>query len=244
MGAGHMMYQGGKARLAKPIAEQIQARRGGRRRYLEPFLGGASVFSLVAPTFEQALGADVQTDLVLMWQAAADGWRAPETLTRQEYDTLRHDQAPSPMRAFAAYPCSYAGKRFGGYAVSPSVPRNYAKAGSRSIERTAQAMRMPHILISEMDYRLHKVDADTVVYCDPPYAGTLGYRSTDTFDHAEFWETMTVWAGLGALVLVSEYSAPAGWVPVLEMDRHTSTALDNAGSRAVDKLYAADGWAS
>lgn len=240
-----MMYQGGKTKIARRIAGLIASNRENRTTYVEPFLGSAAIFSLVAPTFDRAIGTDIQTDLAMMWHHAVfRGWQAPYTLTEDEYRQYRDDPEPSPMRAFAAYPCSFAGKRFGGYARDPKSPTNeFPRRGAQSIERRAAALRSAPgaIELYVADYRDPYIDyhvsSDTVVYCDPPYADTLQYRGADGFDHAEFWDVMRRWDARGALVLVSEYTAPDDWESILDIERHVSTALDNSGARAVDRVF-------
>ena len=51
----------------------------------------------------------------------------------------------------------------------------------------------------------------TVIYCDPPYAGTAGY-STGEFDTDKAWELYRAWADSGAHVYVSEYSGPESFL--------------------------------
>ena len=48
---------------------------------------------------------------------------------------------------------------------------------------------------------------DTVIYCDPPYADTDGYRE-GSFDSQEFWALMEVWRQ-DNIVLVSEQEGRA-----------------------------------
>lgn len=230
------MYQGGKARIAKPIAEILRREAGPGRTYVEPFLGSAAVFHRVAPEFPAAIGADAMPDVALLWQAAARGWEPPEDLTEEHYRALR-PAAPSAIRAFAGFPCSFGGKWFGGYARDPKSDRNYARAASRSIVSRAAGLRGAHILHADYRELAPYATADTVVYCDPPYAETLAYAGAGTFDSAAFWAEMTEWAHRGARVFVSEYQAPAGWTSVWSTERHTSTALDNRGKRAVDHLF-------
>src|SRR4051812_16921362 len=167
-----MMYQGGKTRIAKQIAKVILSNAEGDT-YIEPFLGSAAVCSLVAPMFSKVIAADIMPDLILMWRAVVnDGWIPPEVLPAELYHELR-DEPPSALRAFAGFPCSFAGKWFGGYASDPNSDRNYARAASRSIMRRAASM-------ADVDFRLCDYRKLTplmrpgvVVYCDPPYARTL-----------------------------------------------------------------------
>ena len=208
-------------------------------------MGSAAVFSLMAPQFDRAVGTDGMADLMVMWRDAVErGWKAPYTLTEEEYAAYRADPVPSAMRAFAAYPCSFAGKRFGGYARDPKAEVNqFPRRGAQSIERRADALRgsKGRVELYCADYRHPYIDScvtqDTVVYCDPPYLDTLSYKDTLAFDHDVFWQLMSTWSARGAAVLVSEYKAPEDWVAVAEFERHVSTALDNSGARAVDKVF-------
>jgi DNA adenine methylase len=235
-----MMYLGGKTRVSKPIAEILLAAKGGRRQYVEPFVGGAAVAALVSPSFPDVLLMDSHLDLVQMWQAVAlDGWIPPEDLSEPEYLALR-TMAPSALRAFAGFPCSFGGKWFGGYARDPrpGSTRNYAATASRSIVRRAAGFQHAEILWG--DYRDAEafVDHEAVVYLDPPYAGTTGYAGVDAFDSAAFWDTAERWCAREALVFVSEYVAPAGWIPVWEADVKGSLNGRGAVTPVHERLYA------
>lgn len=231
------MYQGGKTRIARPIAEILKAEPG--TTYVEPFLGSAATFHLVAPSFDRAVGADLMPDLVMLWRAVLGGWTPPENLSREEYEHLR-TAPPSALRAFAGFPCSFGGKWFGGYARDPQSDRNFARTASRSILRRAEAMRGSTIL--QADYRdlSHLIGPGAVVYCDPPYADTTGYAGPGAFDSAEFWRTAEGWARSGASVFVSEYAAPEGWREIWSTERHVSTALNNRAAKATDRLFVFD----
>ena len=110
-----MMYLGGKSRLAKRIGAAILENTDQRGQYIEPMIGGGSVFFELAPHFQMSYGGDVQEDLILMYQALADGWVPPDTVTEEEWRELR-DSPPSAMRAFAGFGCSFGGRFFEGYA--------------------------------------------------------------------------------------------------------------------------------
>lgn len=227
-----MKYQGGKTRIAKAIADIVTATPG--HTYVEPFLGSAATFHLAACKYDRAIGTDAQADIALMWRAAIEGWQPPETLSRDEYAALRHAE-PSPLRAFAGHGCSFAGKFFGGYAVEGD--RNFAAQARRSILKRATAMR--HAEVAQLDYRdIGQIAGPgVVIYCDPPYANTLAYAGAGAFDSDKFWRTMDHWVEQGATVFVSEYAAPDHWRSVWHVERHTSTALNNRGARAVDHLF-------
>ena len=86
----NMQYMGGKERQAKHITAQILAHSEGCTDYLEPFVGGGSIFSRIAPMFPgNAHGSDAHEDLALMWSAAIDGWEPPAVVSREEYASLK-----------------------------------------------------------------------------------------------------------------------------------------------------------
>ncbi|MCX4572305.1 DNA adenine methylase [Streptomyces sp. NBC_01571] len=218
-----MRYVGGKSRLAKSIAEAVQSRRAGRSKYIEPFMGGGATFARMAPMFDQASAGDVVEDLVLLWTAARNGWEPPTDVDDTLYNTLR-DAGPSPVRGFVGFGCSFGGKWFGGRAKggynADGTPRNHAAESARAVLRLAPKMHGTDIRLR--GYQDWTPDADTVVYCDPPYAGTQAYGAAGAFDSAMFWKTAESWVADGALVLVSEYEAPDGWVPVLTREHRQS----------------------
>src|SRR5690606_189264 len=71
--------------------------------------------------------------------------------------------------------------------------------------------------IVHRDYKHWSPGEGVLVYCDPPYAGTLGYGVE--FNPSEFWRVAEGWARRGAVALVSEGEAPPGWTPVAERTR-------------------------
>ncbi len=229
-----MQYLGGKSRISKTIAGVMLAERDPEQHttYLEPFVGGGAVFSQMAPHFDRSIAADTHEDLILMWQAVKEGRVPPDTLTEAEYQELRHAE-PSARRAFAGFGCSFGGKWFGGYA-RPAGSKNYAGTSARSIGRQAPSFRDAEIL--RADYREFSPGSDTLVYCDPPYANTTGY-STGDFDSDEFWRTMQKWHNNGALVFVSECSAPSYWAPVWSRDVGTRVDLRDSYTSKVESLW-------
>jgi len=50
-----------------------------------------------------------------------------------------------------------------------------------------------------------------VIYCDPPYAGTIGYAGTDAFSRKEFVRRVRAWSA-HTDIFVSEYEFPIGRV--------------------------------
>lgn len=73
-----------------------------------------------------------------------------------------------------------------------------------------------------------------LVYCDPPYANTAGYRSGG-FDHEAFYAWALAQPGL---VLISEYSMPEPFVLVDEYFKWVESGRGARGKAGVERLYA------
>ena len=211
-GRRDMRYMGGKSRIAKRIREHLVQH--GEDRYVEPFVGGGAVLTVVARDFTEILAADAHVDLIAMYRAIQDGtFTPPETVTEEEYRALK-DSDPSPLRTFAAFGASFGGKEWGGYARGRHGD-NYARQGRNSLARSAAAgMFDGHVRFvssSVFDLDLPEDMSGTVVYCDPPYGGTTGYK-TGQFDTARAWDLYREWARRGAHVYVSEYAGPESFL--------------------------------
>lgn len=238
-----VQYSGGKSKTAKHLTEFMLANRGDARGYLEPFVGGGSVFSLMAPHFEAAVANDYSLDLVLLWRALAAGWMPPTEISEEEYAELRNAE-PSALRAFAGFGCSFGGKWFGGYARSKKCSDSrtlggYASVAARGLENRRAAFSCAKT-IRQGDYRSLRpwVGPQILVYCDPPYVNTLGYAAAGAFDSSTFWQTVREWTGLGAQMFISEYTAPDDMICVWEKPRRMDMASADGSKRIVtEKLF-------
>ena len=134
-----MLYLGGKGRNGRAIANAILSRTTRRARLIEPFIGGANVTKSLAPEFQDVWVGDTHEDLILMWRAAARGWSPPSSVTEKEYAEARL-AAPSALRGFIGFGCSYGGKWWGGYArprgdrPCRTHPDYYAQLASRDVQ--------------------------------------------------------------------------------------------------------------
>jgi len=236
-----MRYIGGKYRLAKRISETILARESERLHYVEPFVGGAAVLVKMAPHFSCSEASDASEDIILMWQALREGWVPDNVVTEEEYAALRTAE-PSPFRSVVGFGGSFGGKWFGGYArgglEADGSPRNHLAESVRSVLKTRDALADYDVTFRHCDYRNARVRPWSVVYCDPPYANTQGYKSVESFDTEAFWATMDAWSEFGASVYVSEYTAPPGWVSLWESEQLTNLKTTEQGRfTATERLW-------
>lgn len=227
-----MQYLGGKFYIAKALSELLNTLPG--RVYIEPFCGGLYVAERV--NAEQVLLNDACKALITTYRAVQAGWDPPTALDHGEWLALKAVQDPNdPLTAFAGFGVSYAGKWFTSYAKDNPGNR-YAEQARNTLLRKLKALQ--RAVFTADHYADVQVPNGAVVYCDPPYAGTAGYDAVGPFDSDAFW----AWAAElsdRAFVLVSEYAAPADWVPVW-----TGTKAVNAGPNgmtAVEALFTRQG---
>lgn len=230
-----MRYVGGKSRLAKrlvgAILENSPERTG---RVFDPFVGGGAVSSELAKHFTEVRISDTHPDLMMMWGELLAGWEPPSEVTEQEYQELRTAD-PSALRGFVGFGGSFGAKWFGGFARGSG--RNYLAETKRNLLKIVSNFSKVDVSAREQGYDSIRPVRGDVVYCDPPYKDTLGYKGSGTFDHEEFYRTVEAWVGEGVIVFVSEYQAPAHWEVVLEVPHRVSVSAVENRRATVEFLY-------
>ncbi len=194
-----MRYLGGKFRSRKYIVPFLKAAHRPGQAYVEPFLGAA--WMMVAMDIEgPRYGNDIHDGLIVLWQALVDGWVPPIDITQEEYLALRaRKHEADRMVAYAGFR-SFGGKYFGG------LDRGREASNRRGTLEKAKMLEGVHLSCGS--YSDMAIPPNSLIYCDPPYAGVTGYACTPTFEHDRFWAWAKSMAGSGHTVFVSEYSAP------------------------------------
>lgn len=241
-----MRYMGSKRRLAKHILPIILKDREPEQLYVEPFVGGCnSIDKVDGPR----VGSDLNGWIIAMWQAVQRGWVPPSEVSEEEYeeakDIAKHYSVEHAQYMFgeliAAWVgfigtgCSFGGMWFSSYARGKGD--NYAGQSQRSVLRQAEALQNVKFLTGPY-YHLNPLLADnpeSIIYCDPPYAGTAGYGFD--WDAEEFWRWCRTKVNEGHCVFVSEYTAPAGWVPVFEKEHSSNMNARVEKKNSSEKLF-------
>lgn len=230
-----MKYMGSKARHAKYMLPIILAGRRPDQWYVEPFVGGANMIDKVRGP---RIGSDVNPYLPALYSALQRGWVPPHEVSEELYNAVKSkpgDYAPEFV-AFLGFACSYAAKWFGGWcrgAAADGTARDYIREGRNNVLKQVPALMGIRFVCASYD-RLD-IPARSIIYCDPPYAGTTKYR-TD-FDHAAFWVWCDRKVDEGHTVFVSEYSAPAHWECVWSREIASSLDANTGGKRGVERLF-------
>lgn len=223
-------YFGGKARIAKDIATYLKDIRKENQVYIEPFVGGGWVMSLMEG---ERQAYDKHPYLIAMYNELQNGWQPPTSLSRDEYERAKNNELPDFLTGFIGFGCSFAGKWFGGYAKSGD--RNYCLNAHNSVMKKMKTMQ--DVQFECKDYREIN-SSGALIYCDPPYQGTTQYgKVVGDFDSNEFWDKVREWSKDNT-VIVSEYNAPddfeAVWVKETKTDIRNK---DNEKEKRIEKLF-------
>jgi DNA adenine methylase len=231
-----MKYLGGKFHCRKRIAPFIRRFHNKGQTYIEPFLGAAWIMGELADLEGPRIGSDLHEHLIAMWQALQAGWIPPENCSEKEYCLLKAQmkagKGSKALQGFIGFNCAFGGKWFSTYARDKRSIRQYCAASKISVLKQIQNLK--NVQFIHRDYREIK-PLNSLVYCDPPYAGVAGY-SVGKFDSVEFWETMEKWAKNNTII-VSEYKAPENWRCVLEMPTNLFLRSSEGCAPRLEKLF-------
>lgn len=221
-----MKYMGSKNRHAKDILPFLI--RGDGTSHVEPFVGGANICDKITG---DRICSDIDEDLICMWEAVSEGWLPPSSFTEDEYHAIKTEPV-SPLRGYAAFALSYGGKKFGGWCRDSNGKRDYVKEAYYNAIR--QFPKLKGVSFKHCDYRSLDVPDRSLVYCDPPYAGTTGYSKP--FDHLDFWEWVRSLSST-CTVLVSEYTAPPDFTCIWSKRVTSSLTADTGSKTNVERLF-------
>lgn len=233
-----MKYMGSKARHAKEILPIILSGRTEGQWYVEPFVGGANVIDKVEGN---RIGADFNPWVAQLWGCVSEGWSPPDLVTEETYESLRQNRSVAPLTAYAGFALSFGGKFFGGYrrdvaGTKGCIENMHTQSRRAKQSLMKQAVSLRGVEFFHASYDGLEIPPNSIIYCDPPYAGTTGY-ATGAFDHEKFWQWCRDKVREGHKVYVSEYTAPDDWVAVWEKKVNNTLTKDTGSKQGVEKLF-------
>ena len=222
-----MVYQGSKNRLAKELTPIIQSYiTDDTNGYLEPFVGGANMIDKIE--CNNKFGCDIHEELIeLLKYIQNTNNILPTTITEEEYNKVRlnKDKYEKWYVGFVGFCATFGAKYFGGYARGfkndKITPRDMAVEGIKNIEK--QRKNLQNIKFKCCSYdEINKNIKDFVIYCDPPYKGTLKY--TTDFDYDKFYKWCKEMSK-NNIILISEYWMPEEFECIWE--KKTTVRIDS-----------------
>lgn len=171
----------------------------------EPFTGGANLPHLWPPG---SLCSDIDGGLIALYkrvQVEGVSW-IPEVCSEEDYRESLSQKEERPIDTFRLVACSFGGKKRGGYARNTPGLTDYARQGRNALKR----LRGLPVRFFRADFFDVRPFGGVVLFCDPPYAQTTGYKS-GAFDSERFDARLRDWAKI-VPVYVTEYRQAPGWV--------------------------------
>lgn len=190
-----MRYFGGKHRISKDLSAFLNTQLEGKDNFYDLFCGSCNVISKIDPKVNRYAN-DIR-DFMVATMSVRGIDVFPDVVTEEEYHEAKNLPTTDPLHGFILVGCSYAGKYKGTYAKD-KTGRNYAGEAKKGLMKKIPLLAGV-IWINE-DYARVKIKPNSVVYCDIPYHGTVGYG--DKFDHDKFYDWV---ARQEATVFISEY---------------------------------------
>ena len=222
-----MKYVGSKNRLAKELIPIIQSYiTDDTKGYLEPFVGGANMIDKIE--CNNKFGCDIHEELIELLKYIQNTNNVlPTTITEEEYNKVRlnKDKYEKWYIGFIGFCATFGAKYFGGYArgfkEDKITPRDIPAESIRNIEK--QRKNLQNIKFKCCSYdEINKNIKDFVIYCDPPYKGTLKY--TTDFDYDKFYKWCKEMSK-NNIVLISEYWMPEEFECIWE--KKTTVRIDS-----------------
>jgi DNA adenine methylase len=231
-----MKYMGSKNRIAKHLLPIILKDRKEGQWYVEPFVGGANMIDKVEGN---RIGADSNQHLISALKLVRDN---PESIplnnsefTRADYEDAKkkHFSQLTQLECLMLFALSFSAMFGSSFAVG-RAREDFVRAAKGNA--TKQSPKIQGVNFIDCGYRYLDLPTKSIVYCDPPYAKTTGYKGSD-FNHTEFWQKCRDWCASGHQVFISEYAAPDDFACVWKKEISVSVAKSGKGKKGVEKLF-------
>lgn len=232
-----MKYMGSKNRIAKHILPIILKNRVEGQCYAEPFGGGLNSMQYVDGN---RIAGEVNWYIAEMWKELLKGW-IPEHINKEQYNSIKlnKDEFDPCLVGWVGICCSYSGKWFGGYAGKVKTKgglRDYQAEAFANVKK--QLPKLKGLSVEFAGYEELDIPNESIIYCDPPYAGTTKYK--DNFDHDVFWLWCRKKSNQGNQVFISEYNAPSDFICVWSQEVKSSLSANGKSGESkssIEKLF-------
>ena len=191
-----MKYQGGKAKQIKqmaPVIIKIMEDKG-HQTFYDLFCGACNVVAAIPNSYER-FANDIRPFMVATMSVdSVDIF--PDYVDKLAYYILKNNlPKDDPIYGFVSVGCGYSGQYGQGYGTI-----NDARRAKSKLAKTLPLLK--DVKWSVGSYDKVNIKPNSLVYCDPPYWGTKGYRTN--FNHQEFYEWVEA-LDPSITVLISEY---------------------------------------
>lgn len=222
---------GSKSRIAKHILPIILKDRKEGQCYVETMVGGANLIDKVdgwrvgCDFNESCIGALITIkDRLDLIPKSKDEF--------SEFDYLNKCENRPEIKDFASFAYSFGSKFWSGFRRDKIGKRDYIAEACRSAKK--QSPLLQGIEFEWCSYDRVDLPPQSIIYCDPPYAGATKYK--DDFDHDSFFDWCRDKCKEGHQVFISEYNAPDDFICVWQKEIQSGLNT-NSTKKGIEKLF-------
>lgn len=240
-----MRYSGSKFKFINEIKHIIESNLSEHEWYVEPFLGGANVFSYINHPLK--VGCDNNEYVIELWKDIKKGnFIAPTNVSKILYYDIKKDYLektniyPKSLIGYVGNACSNGSAWWNGYAnFNKKRNENHIVEAKNNINRQISNFKfLKESVFIHTDYNNLIFTSPTLIYCDPPYQNTKKYEQS--FNNDSFWDWCRNQIKLDNVrLLVSEYNAPDDFICVWSKEKKDGMAnsLNKLQNIKVEKLF-------
>lgn len=172
----------------------------------------------------------------------------PVSLTKETYFDIKNNELnngkkyPNWLTGYVSTACSYGGCVWKGFAnFNEKKNEDHIREAYNGIVKQVKNFKfMKETLFENKSYHNLNIPyyIKAVIYCDPPYADTVQYRSD--FDHKRFWKWVREMSKQGHYVYVSEYNAPEDFECIWSAEKKDGFGTNIVGKKQntkIEKLF-------
>jgi DNA adenine methylase len=228
-----MKYMGSKNRIAKYLLPIILKNRQPGQYYIEPFVGGANMIDKVPGN---RIGSDINEYVIKGLETIQNNLDIIPTckaeLSEIDYRNIKKNKNHE-LHGYCSFQLSYGGKFWGGYCRDKELKRDYIAEGYRNALK--QSPLLHGLILLNKSFLELEMPSNSIIYCDPPYRGTTGYKGK--FEHDIFFSWCRDKSREGHSVFISEYSAPADFECVWHKEINSSLTKNTGSKKGVERLF-------
>ena len=234
-----MTYVGSKRRIAKKILPIMLKERKENQYWVEPFVGGGNMIDKVEG---KRIGSDVNPYVIEALKAIRDHVdelpKNNKEFTEEMYYKVKKGEMDYKFKGYIGFVASYGGIWFSSWAKN-KANRDYIAKAYRNAQMQSPLLQGVELYCCSYDEL--EIPDNSLIYCDPPYANTRGYKNSGEFSHTKFWDWCRKKANEGHTIFVSEYNAPEDFECIWEQEITTGFKKQTKCIKAKEKLFKYNG---
>ena len=234
-----MQYMGSKRKIAKYILPIILKERKPDQYYIEPFCGGCNTLDLVNG---KRIGSDIHYELICYFAALSVGWLPPKYINEDDYNRIKKGN-DAKLKGYVGFSMSFAGKYFASQSRHiAGIKGAYKSLSTDNTNGYRNAVKQQTLLkgvnFFHCSYDKLRLPTHSLIYCDPPYAGTTLYKNqTASFNYNVFYDWCRLQKAKGHQIFISEKKMPPDFKCVWEKETTMIMNQKKGPTLFVEKLF-------